>query len=397
MSCVETLAAFEGVVGYVPETDCGITPDISPGTEYNDVSGTKHLFAFAPVVESIEPEFNTNQIKKRGIGNRTHVCNQHGRFDTTISYSFYPTDFAFVPFALGAATGTTDHLPSMSIERAWKRTSPNPFEHRELFNGVKVNTWTVEASIDDHVKFSGDMMALFMQPGTSKSYVGNQTVDVGEDPFPDVSPCDMFHFYEGDIYITREIIDEVHSGDTTAVLSATTFVPINFTLSELDPLDAVPADVTVTVDGVPDTIVSVVGDIITITTVLTGAEVVLVDYHHREQLTNVSEYSFEVDNGLRANTGLRDGLAIPYEIVKTMNDISGSFTTNFQDLKQYNQNLADEYFNLYIEIGSTKLFIHQLAKWEPNVVPPMAEDDLVEEALTWTAQDLVTKDTPAGW
>jgi len=397
MSCVETLAAFEGVVGYVPETDCGVTPDIVPGTEYNDVLGTKYLFAFAPVVESIEPEFNTNQIKKRGIGNRTHVCNQHGRYETTISYSFYPTDFAFVPYALGSATATTDHLPSMSIERAWKRTTPNPFEHRELFNGVKVNTWTVEASIDDHVKFSGDMMALYMQPGTSKSYVGHQTVDVGADPIKSTDACDMFHFFEGDIYVTREVADEVHTGDTGTALSATTFIPINWTLTETDPLDTQITDVTVTVDGVADTIVSVVGSVITITTSLAGTETVLVSYHYREQLTNVSDYSFEVDNGLRANTGLTDGLPIPYEIVKTMNDISGSFTTNFQDLKQYNQNLNDEYFHLYIEVGGAKLFVHKMAKWEPNVVPPMAEDDLVEESLDWTSQDLLVKDTPVGW
>lgn len=395
--CIETLAGYEADVGYVREVTCGTTPPDSSVNYYDD-GGTKRFQAFGHV-QSFEPTFATNQIKKRGLGNRKITCNKHGKYDLSVSISYFPNNMDRLIYVLGdtPASGVPDHVPSSSFVRQINRVAPNAQDQWELYNMMKVNTFTIEASVDDAILFSEDALGQYLQPGDSKVFAGFQTVTVGELPnHPLQVGCDMLMFYEGDILITRESSEDVSTQFTGLETQATlTNSPMDWLLDGTNYEDVAITDLEVLVNGstVALTAVNYTAKTVDLTVAPGGADIVVVNYHYVDRLFNVSDYSVEMAHNQTANFGISDGLAVAYEIVEGIFAVTGSLTTNFNSRAQYDQYVGDEYFHLIFGLGGLKDLYVKNAKWD-NAIPPTTEEDLIAESLDYESEDVQLKDLP---
>jgi len=394
--CVESFAGFDGMIGYVPETDCAVTPDVTPGTEYDDSDGTKRFWSFG-LVENATPNFNPNNSTKRGVGGRTINCINHGRYESMLSISYWPTNMNRIAYMIGSATERLNYLPSNSIELVWNRVAPNAKERHFLFNGCKTVSWTIECSLDESVKFSEEVVGVYMEPSDTVTYADYQSVVVGAMPLkPD---CGVLMFYEGAIKITRRIQNEDVSSQFTGSESSCDVVndPMNWALSEADPTDAQVTDITVTVDGTPATVTDITDNTITLSAPPGGATTVLVTYHYIDKFINASAYTIAGNNNTLGRYHLDNGLSVPGEIRVQGFDVTGSLTLNFTGIEQFTQLYNNEDFHVFIELGQLKLVCPTYAKWNSGTPPPLTEADLIDESLDYTAKDIKMFDVPAGW
>lgn len=412
--CEETFAGYEVDVGYVEEIDCGETPDATEAAEqvqYDDDDGTYRFWAFG-IVTSFNGKMNTNQQKFRGIGRRGLRCNVHGKYETTVDVTYHPINTRRLYFTLGIVddegnpvydTSTLDEpvciggcLPSASmVEKIASDCDGSPDQYY-LYNDVKIKTFSVSVSNDGAVEWSENLLAQYEQISASVVFTEPlQDVTIGQMPIEFC--CNPFMFYEGDIWITRFVSEDVSAEITNP--STTQLVVENaiFDFNRDGTVDGNPGglndcfyDVRVKVNGTYVTVASVLSTdtrYITLAAGVDPGDTVIVEYNKFEQLYNAKSYNFTVEWNTEALNGIYRGLAIPYEIRSKVFDITGSLTTNFRGIAEYRQYVQDEFFHIFYEQGAMVVFQHLYCKWD-DFDKPVSEEDLIENTLPYTAADM---------
>lgn len=189
------------------------------------------------LVQACNPTENNNLIKVRALGGtRDYASIVPGKFSISGTFDYYLQGGAFLRMAMGEDTGTsatidsgpkihtgggsyrhcmgsaaspgTDSFPSFSLEVADTEDDGTAAGTRNLkrkFRGCKVNSLTMNGSVDEPVKVSVDWQAQSIDLSTAaKTTVTQYTAD-------------PFVFYQGAVYLTSGAI-----GGTQALVNATT-------------------------------------------------------------------------------------------------------------------------------------------------------------------------------
>jgi len=412
--CEETFAGYEGALGFVEEIDCGDTPDATEPAEqgqYDDDDGTYRFYGFG-LVTSFNGKINTNQQKFRGIGHRNIQCNVHGRYQSTADVTYNPINTRRLYYTLGIVddegnpvydTSTLDEpvciggcLPSVSILNSIISDCDGSPDSFFLYNDAKIKTFSVSVSNDGAVEWSENLIAQFEQYSTTRVFTSPlQDVTVGQDPIEFC--CGPFMFYEGDIWITRFVSENVSSEilnpDTTQLVVENAIFDFNrdgTVDGEPGGLNDCMYDVRVKVNGTYVDIASVLSTdtrYITLSSGVDPGDTVIVEYNKFEQLYYAKSYDFTVEWNTEDLQGIYRGLAIPYEIRSKVYDISGNLTTNFRNLYEYRQYVQDEYFHIFFEQGGLVVFQLLYCKWD-DFDKAISAEDLIENTLPFTASEM---------
>ena len=199
VKCNETLAGFEGVVGWGNEESCGV-----PRNSVQQAT----LFNFGVVTDFSPDGFWADRTKRRGIGHQGITQNRR-----TSVIGGFGVEFAVIDSLLGAqlnlafgGAGTLEnHLLTFFVEMAEKRTSATAQEIRWLYNMCKIVDIEIALSIDEPVMITENIISQYPRKSDSKTYpaVTDETTDtifpaitIGADP-PDISE-EMLMYYDGD-------------------------------------------------------------------------------------------------------------------------------------------------------------------------------------------------------
>ena len=205
--CNETLAAFEGVVGFGTETVCGV-PD-------NSVA-LATLLNFGVVTDFSPDGWWDARTKRRGIGNQGITQNRRTSVLGGFSVEYAAVDAllqARLQYAFGAAGALADHIETFFVEMAEKRVSAAAKEIRWLYNRCKIVDFELAISIDEPIMVTENCISQYarMAEDVGKVYpeVIDETTDVifptitiGADP-ADISD-DMLMYYEGDPILVED-------------------------------------------------------------------------------------------------------------------------------------------------------------------------------------------------
>ena len=356
--CEETFAGYETVVGFVEEIDCNETPDATEPAEqgqYYDDNGVYRFYPFG-IITSFDGGMNTNQTKFRGIGRRGLRCNVHGKYETTADITYNPLNTRRLYYVLGILDDEGNPvydtslltepvciggcLPSVSIlERIVSECDGTP-DQFYLYNGAKIKTFSVSVSNDGAVEWSENTIPQFQQYAASRAFTGNlQTVTVGQDPMDDC--CGPFMFYEGDIWITRFVSEnvsaEIVNPTTTQLVVEDAIFDFNRdgeVDGEAGGLDDCMYDVRVLVNGVYVTVASVLSTDTRYVTLAVGVDpgdTVVVEYNKFEQLYNAKSYDFTVEWNTE---GLQGIYRICYTIRDQVEELRHFWFTNYE-LQRY--------------------------------------------------------------
>lgn len=315
VKCNETLAAFEGAVGWGDEASCGVPKD----------STALPTLANFGVVTDFSPDgwFN-NRSKKRGIGSQGITQNRRTSVIGGFSVEYAAVDSLFqarLLKAFGAAGTLSDHLDTFFVEGSVKRTSATAKEVRWLYNMAKIAQLEIALSVDEAVMVTESAIAQYVRKSATKTYAAEvdetletifAAITIGADP-ADISE-EMLMYYDGEVTLVED------PGGT-------------------------PADLIL--DGVQD---------ITLT----------------------------LNRNTEQRRGIRRGLIgrMGYEMAEKMRDIELSLTKDFHDVEEYDRMVANEEFDLKLDVGTTRITLVG-GKWE-GTPPAMAEEDLIAESLTAT-------------
>ena len=205
VKCNETLAAFEGVVGWGDEQSCGLPKDSTQLVT---------LLNFG-VVTDFSPDgwFNT-RTKKRGIGNQGITQNRPTNVIGGFGIEYAAIDSllqARLEKAFGAAGALADHLDTFFVEYAEKRASATATELRWLYNMCKTVDFEIAISLDEPTMITENAIAQYVRKSTTKAYAAviDETTEtifdaitIGADP-SDISE-DMLMYYEGDPILVED-------------------------------------------------------------------------------------------------------------------------------------------------------------------------------------------------
>lgn len=205
VKCNETLAGFEGVIGWGDEQTCGVPKNSSQLVT---------LLNFGVITDFTPDGFWGERTKKRGIGSQGITQNRRTNVIGGYSMEYAPTDGllqARLEKAFGAAGSLTDHLDTFFVEMAEKRVSASAIELRWLYNMCKIVDIEIALAIDEPVSITESVIAQYARKSTSKTYaaVVDETTDtifaaitIGIDP-PDIAD-DMLMYYEGDAILVED-------------------------------------------------------------------------------------------------------------------------------------------------------------------------------------------------
>ena len=409
--CEGTFAGYEAAVGYVEELDCGTTPDVTEPSEqgqYYDDDGTYRFYPFGTVT-SFDGKMATNQQKFRGIGHRSIVCNVHGKYDATVDLTYYPHDTRRLYYVLGIVDSEGspvydtsvltepvcmgDCLPTQSILKKIESVCDGDPDQYYLYNMSRIKTFTVSVNNEGAVEWSESMISQFEQLEASRVFTEPiQNVTIGYDP---IGPCcSPFMFYEGDIWITRFVSEnvsaEIVAPDTTEIVVEDAIFDFNrdgVVDGNIGGLENCFYDVRVKVNGTYVEIDSVLASDTRYITLVDGVDpgdTVIVEYNKFEQLFNASSYTFTLEWNTEALHGIYRGLAVAYEIRSKVYDITGSVTTNFRNIYEYRQYVQDEWFHIFFQQGGVVVFQLLYTKWDAHEAP-ISEEDLIENTLPFTS------------
>jgi hypothetical protein len=198
VKCNETLAAFEGVVGWGDEASCGVPKsNVQQATLFN-----------LGVVTDFSPEgFWNERIKRRGIGNQGITQNRRTNVVGGFSVEYAAVDSllqARLQLAFGGAGVLADHLDTFFVEAALNRASASVQQQRFLYNMAKIVQMEISLSIDEAIMISESAIAQYVRKSITKSYAAETdetlatifaAVTIGADPV-DINE-DMLMYYEG--------------------------------------------------------------------------------------------------------------------------------------------------------------------------------------------------------
>lgn len=368
-TCVGQFGGYEGAVGWVEESSCGVTP-------------TTALTGFG-YVQNVEPTYEKGSVKGRQVGSQKLSYQMQAAIDVALSIEYTPVERVLddlFKYAIGQSGVVDPHLLTRSIERGVKRTSPAG-EYRELFNMCKVNSLTLEAAVGEEWKITEELFVQYMQSSTSKTYSGYQSLTVGADPAEENDIPLMY--YDNDIQICR------HQSETYTGITGTTQVT-TYEAEDIDGDTSYTDDVRVFINGVEDTVVSYVPatKTVTWTTSVIVTDTVVVEYYKlAENIENLTDISIEINRNQNRVRGIKSGLPIVYEIVEGAFEASVSVTQNFDSYDELTEMVNDNYICLFVGIG-TKVFrlLHGKFDGPPG---PYTPEDLISVGLDAEFEDVV--------
>jgi len=197
--CNETLAGFEGVVGWGDEQSCGIPK--------NNVQQAT-LFNYGVVTDFSPDGWFDARTKRRGIGHQGMTQNRPTSVIGGFSVEYAAVDAllqANLQRAFGAAGSLANHLDTYFVEGALNRTSATVRQLRYLYNMCKVVDFEIALSVDEAILITENAVAQYVRKSTTKTYpvVTDETlgtifaeIQIGADP-ADISD-DMIMYYEGE-------------------------------------------------------------------------------------------------------------------------------------------------------------------------------------------------------
>jgi hypothetical protein len=136
--------AHEANFYYVEETNYGETP------------ATPNMIGLGSV-ENVEPALNPSNIKVRGLGSRDLQFIEKGLRQVNLKVDYYPPNTLFLDYI------TT--LDSLSIEVFYEKSSGII---DLLHKGCRMNTLTVECSVEGLLKASAELIGQNVAVGTTK-------------------------------------------------------------------------------------------------------------------------------------------------------------------------------------------------------------------------------------
>lgn len=201
VKCNDTLAAYEGVVGWGDEQTCGLP---------KNVVQLPTLLNFGVVTDFSPDGWFGDRTKRRGIGSQGITQNRRTNIIGGFSVEYAAVDSllqARLLKAFGAAGTLSDHLDTFFVEMAEKRTSATAKEIRWLYNMCKVAEFEIAISLDEPIMVSENCIAQYARTAEDvlKVYpaIVDETTDtifaeltIGLDPV-DIS-TDMLMYYEGE-------------------------------------------------------------------------------------------------------------------------------------------------------------------------------------------------------
>jgi hypothetical protein len=205
VKCNETLAAFEGVVGWGDEQTCGVPKN----------STQLPTLANFGVVTDFSPDgWWSDRTKRRGIGSQGITQNRRTSVIGGFSVEYAAVDSllqARLEKAFGAAGALADHLDTFFVEAALNRASATVQQQRFLYNMAKVVDMEIVLSVDEPIMVTENCIAQYVRKHTAKAYpaVTDETlatilaaVTIGADP-ADISE-EMLMYYEGDPILVED-------------------------------------------------------------------------------------------------------------------------------------------------------------------------------------------------
>lgn len=207
VKCNQTLAAFEGVVGWGDEQTCGVPK--------NNVQQAT-LFNYGVVTDFSPDGWFAERTKRRGIGNQGITQNRRTSVLGGFGVEYAAVDAllqARLEKAFGAAGSLADHLDTFFVEMAEKRATATAKEVRWLYNMCKVVDLEIAISVDEPIMVTENSIAQYprtvVDDGKDYPAVVDETTDtifdaitIGADP-PDISD-DMLMYYEGDPILVED-------------------------------------------------------------------------------------------------------------------------------------------------------------------------------------------------
>ena len=205
VKCNETLAAFEGVVGWGAEQTCGVP---------KNATQLPTLANFGVVTDFSPDGFWSDRIKKRGIGSQGTTQNRRTNVVGGFSVEYAAIDSllqARLNLAFGGAGVLSDHLDTFFVEAALKRDSATVQQQRFLYNMAKIAQLEIAMSVDEAVMVTESAIAQYVRKSTSKTYAAVQdetlvdifaSIIIGADPV-DISE-DMLMYYDGEAVLVED-------------------------------------------------------------------------------------------------------------------------------------------------------------------------------------------------
>jgi len=205
VKCNETLAGFEGVVGWGNEQTCGVP---------RNSTQQPTLFNFGVVTDFSPDGFWADRTKRRGIGHQGITQNRRTSVIGGFGVEYAAVDSLLqdrLELAFGSAGSLANHLDTFFVEMAEKRASATAQEIRWLYNLCKVVDFEIAISIDEPIMVTENIISQYPRKSDSKTYpaVVDETTDtifdaitIGADP-PDISE-DMLMYYEGDPILVED-------------------------------------------------------------------------------------------------------------------------------------------------------------------------------------------------
>jgi hypothetical protein len=205
VKCNETLAAFEGSVGWGDEASCGVPKD----------STALPTLANFGLVTNFSPEgYWTERTKRRGIGSQGITQNRQTNVVGGFSVEYAAIDSllqARLLKAFGSSGALDDHLDTFFVEAALKRASATVQQQRFLYNMAKIASMEIALSMDEPIMVTESAIAQYVRKSTTKAYpaVVDETlatimaaVTIGADPI-DITE-DMLMYYDGDAILVED-------------------------------------------------------------------------------------------------------------------------------------------------------------------------------------------------
>ena len=364
--CVTTYGGYEGVVGWIEEVTCGVTP-----------TGALTGFGY---VNNCEPSYEKGMQKGRQINSQKLSWQKQSMIEAGLTVEYVPVDRvldAIFKYALGTSGTHDDHLLTRSIERGVQRDAPAG-EQRELFNLCKVNTLTMETSVGEPWTFTEELVAQYMQPASSKTYSGFQSLTVGADPALEADEPLMY--YDNAIQISRAFTE------TDNTLTGTSWV-LSFAPEDVDGSGDAADDIRIFINGDEDVVVSVVTNTVTWTTAVTPGDVVVAIYYKpAETLSNITDISLELNRNQEPVRGIKSGLPVAYEFVEGSFEATISITQNFDSYTELQEMLDDNYICLFVGIGSKT--VRMIAGKFEGPPGPYTPEDLIAVSLDAEFEDV---------
>jgi hypothetical protein len=198
VKCNETLAAFEGSVGWGEEATCGVP---------KDSTALPTLKNFGVVTDFSPDGFWNERAKKRGIGSQGITQNKRTSVIGGFSVEYAAVDSLFqarLAQVFGGAGVLADHMDTFFVEVGLSRATATIRQVRHLYNMAKLSQLEIAMSIDEAIMVTENAIAQYARKSATKTYAAEidetlatifPALTIGADP-TDITES-MLMYYDG--------------------------------------------------------------------------------------------------------------------------------------------------------------------------------------------------------